>query len=247
MPRDYSYIIIDDEPHAIRLLSKTIARYYDHLHMAGAYTTWDTALKALVKNDADLIFMDISIPHTNGMMLLEMAPAQKGEIVFVTAHEEHALKAYEYAPSGYILKPIADDKLIATIDKAIQRIDGNKKTEEHAQVHQQKIAIPERSGYKYYDIAKIIFLEANGSYTKIYFPDKQTVTTSKGLGNFELPLKANGFLRVHKSYLVNTAHIEALRKEDGGYLLMSNGSEIPLSSKNREEIISQLKHFAPHI
>lgn len=238
MTHSYSYIIIDDEPKAIKLLSRIIQQYYSNLQETGTYISWELALDALKKDEADLIFLDISMPHKNGMALLEMASDISGEIIFVTAHEEHALKAYKYAPSGYILKPIVDDVLKATIDKAIERIRDKKRAAQQ-QIEKiagsNKIAISNKNGLDYVNIDEILFFEADARYTKVITTGKN-YTSSYNLGKFKAMLEKHSFYPVHRSYMVNLNRVS--RYERSGILIMENGDEIPVAKNARDGFLS---------
>ncbi|MBL7713135.1 MAG: response regulator transcription factor, partial [Chitinophagaceae bacterium] len=105
----------------------------------------------------------------------------------------------------------------------------------------QRIAVPIRNGFHYYDVQDIIMLKAQGSYTSIYLQGGKEILVTRILKDFEASLAGAGFLRVHKSFMVNTAYITELRKEDNGQLLMSNGAFVPISAKDREQILNQLQ------
>jgi len=238
MTKKISYVIIDDELKAIRLLQTTLSKYYGDLEMAGSYSTWETALEAMEQNDFDLLFLDISMPHKTGISLLEMIPEPGYEIIFVTAHEEHALKAYKFAPSGYILKPIKDSRLIATVDKAIKRIQNKKMAgkyvSEKSSPQTNKIGIRNNKGLDYVDIDDILFCEATARYTKVITKDKQYLS-SYNIGKFKTMLEQYDFYPVHRSYIVNIKCIK--RYESSGMLVMEQGHEIPVAKSVREDFL----------
>jgi two-component system, LytTR family, response regulator len=111
-------------------------------------------------------------------------------------------------------------------------------------LNSRKIAVPNKNGFSYYNIEEIISLEAAGSYTRIHFSNNKQILVSRGLRDFELHLAEKGFLRVHKSYLINMEYIAEFHRGDNGYLVMSDGSKIHLSSKDKGEIIKKIKEFS---
>lgn len=239
MSNKYSYIIIDDESKAIKLLSNIISQYYDNLEMTGSYTTWQTALEALQEEDPDIVFVDISMPHKNGISLLEMVPDIDSEIIFVTAHEEHALKAYKFGPSGYILKPIKDERLRSTIDIALKRVQDKKLAEqfnaEKITLLKNKICIRSGKGLDYVNVDDILYFEATSRYTKIITKDKNYLS-SYNIGKFRTMVEDYNFFAVHRSFIVNVDKIR--RYETNGTLIMEEGYEIPVSKNVRESFLN---------
>lgn len=238
MTDNLSYIIIDDEEKAIMLLNRLISQYYSNLHMAGYYTSWDAGFNALKKNDFDLLFLDISMPHKSGLDLLELVPQQDAEIIFVTAHEEHALQAFNFNPSGYILKPVEDVKLVTTINKAIKRVSDKKIAGDMGmdKVTRQKdkICIHNNKGFDYINVNDILYFEATTRCTKIITPNK-TYVSSSNIGKFKELTGTNNFYAVHRSYIVNIDRIK--RYESTGMLIVENGHEIPVSKNVREDFL----------
>jgi two-component system LytT family response regulator len=196
----------------------------------------------------DILFLDVELADGTGFDVLEKLPGLKARVIFITAYDHYSLQAIKHHAFDYILKPIDPAEFRKTLQETISII-GSARPENDLlnyfrKLETKKIAIPDRSGYKYHDIDTIVLLEAEGSYTKIFFSDSQQTLISKGLREFETPLHDKGFLRVHKSYFVNITHIAELRKEDGGYLVMSNDKIVPIGAKNRDEVMERLKHFA---
>lgn len=245
MERKYNCIIVDDEPKAIQLLAESITGLYDNIEISGTYNTWKTALEALRKKDADIVFMDISMPHKTGIDLLELVPQLKSEIIFVTAYTDYALSAFSYNTAGYVLKPVKDKALATAIDKALEKISyrqlaTEKTTTAHAAAA-QRIAIASNNGFDYFSTPGIILFEATSRYTKVV-TQSATILSSYSIGKCKELLQAHtSFFQAHRSFIVNLDHIK--RYERHGIIIMCNGSEVPLSKNLRNDFL-KLSHIA---
>jgi two-component system LytT family response regulator len=240
-------IIVDDEPSAAEIISLLLKAEAPEIEVCSICANIDDAVKDIALHDPGILFLDVELADGTGFDILEKFAVLNARVIFITAYEHYSLKAIKHHAFDYILKPIDPNEF----RKTLKDILGTIKTaspEHHLldyfkKLEAKKIALPTRNGYKYHDIDSIIFLEAEGSYTRVYFTGGQDALISKGLREFETPLLDKGFLRVHKSYFVNIRHVTELRKDDGGYLLMSNAKTVPLSAKNREDVFDELRHF----
>lgn len=239
MTNNYKYIIIDDEAKAIKMLHNAISRLYDNMDMEGSYTEWEPALDTLKNSEADIAFVDISMPHKSGFGLLEMVPHLSCEIIFVTAHEEYALKAFKYSPVGYLLKPVKDEMLRAAVDKAISLVQNRKIASVHLHdeliTKNNKLGIRNNNGIDYIDIDNILFFEASARYTRIVTKSKSYLS-SCNIGKFRKIIEGRNFYPVHRSFIVNIAHV--VRYESSGILITEGGHEIPVSKNVREDFLN---------
>jgi two-component system LytT family response regulator len=228
MKHNYSCAIVDDEPKAIELLKECLAYLFPGLEILGSYTTWNEALPALRTMECDILFLDISMPGKSGMDLLALLPGIESEIIFITAHSEHALNAFKFSPAGYILKPIDDAQLTNSVDRALERVQFRKQAKQNsaAPAVSAKIGIPNNKGTDYLNIEDIIYLESVNNCTKVVATHGD-ITSSYTLSRFKVILEKHTFYQVHRSYIVNLNHIKRYTNEGG--ILMSNGLDIPIS------------------
>jgi two-component system LytT family response regulator len=237
MNNAFTCIIIDDEEYAIGLLSESIKGLYSNLNIIGCYRTWKDGLEAVRSQNADIIFLDISIGGKNGMDILKIIPSIESEIIFVTAYSEYALEAFKYSATGYIVKPVGDEALGKAINKAIERIK-NRRLATKAQKQQQhlpsKIGIPSGKGISYFSVEDIIYFEAVNNYTKVVMKTTE-ITSSYNIGKYKAVLDDQPFYHVHRSYIVNLNFVT--RYEAVGLVIMSNKKEIPVSRNAREEFL----------
>lgn len=238
-------IIIDDEPAAREIIESLVKKYTNEVSVVASLANTTDALAYIERSVPDIIFLDVELADGTGFDILDRYPGINSHIIFITAYEHYSLKAIKHNAFDYILKPIDLQEFKITINKAVDII----KTKQHKDNRniadlfkdlKRRISVPGRNGYTYYDIDDIIFLEAEGSYTKMQLTDNRSITISKGLVEFQGLIEA-GFLRVHKSYLINLGHITEFRKDDGVHLVMSDNKHIPIGAKYKEEVINILR------
>ncbi len=238
----FTYIIIDDEPKAIRLLEKKITLHYDNMHQLGAYTSADEAKDVLKAGAFDLLFLDISMPYKTGFSILEDFADLDAEVIFVTAHEEYALKAFGFTPAGYVLKPIVDSKLQDAVNNALQRVAYKKKASAVLNEppktdkiqHPDKIGIRNNKGIDYVALDDILFMEATSRYTKVVTKEK-VYLSSYNIGKLKQLVEAGPFYQVHRSFLVNLRKIR--RYETHGVVIIEDGHELPVAKNLRDDFL----------
>jgi two-component system, LytTR family, response regulator len=244
-------IIIDDEPSAAKVIRALAAPFADDIHICCDCLNIDEAVQAINKYDPDIIFLDIELSDGSGFEILDKVPGIKARVIFVTAYDNYALPAIKHNAYDYILKPVIAGELHQVLSKVINDIATVNRQNDNTILLDYlkrnaltKIAISDRNGLQYYSVNDIVLIEGEGSYSKMYLTNSTTVVVTRLIKDFESSLADKTFLRVHKSYLVNMTHITALKREDNGYLIMSNGMKIPISSKDKDHIMAELKAYS---
>lgn len=237
--------MVDDEQRAIESLSSLIKLYVPDLKILGAASNISDATRYLNENDIDILFLDIRMQNETGFDLLRKLGHCNFHLIFVTAYDEYGIQAIKFSATDYLLKPINPTELIAAVHKVKYRHTTNREQlqmllQSHEQQNnnqQKRIALADQSEIRYVPIADIICCKAENSYTTFHITGrKNTVTVSKPITDYESLLKPYGFIRVHQSWLVNTAKMETFKKEDGGYLLMEGSISVPVSRQRRHLI-----------
>lgn len=239
-------IIVDDELAAGEVISNLIHSFTASLEVCSICHTIEHAVEEIRRVRPDILFLDIELAEGSGFEILERLPDFQFKVVFVTAYEQYAIKAIKHQAFDYILKPVVPAEFKDVLDKMIRYsthipVDNSTLLRLLQEQLPRRIAVPMRSGFHYYDIEDIVMLKAQGSYTSMYLSGNREILVTRILKDFEASLAGNGFLRVHKSFMVNTRYIVELRKEDSGHLLMSNGELVPISTKDRESILNSLQ------
>jgi len=239
-------IIVEDEEISREILRNYILKYCPSVQIITEASNIDDAEKLIVKNNIDLLFLDVEMPYGNAFDLLDRLPERNFETVFVTAYDHYAIEALNNQAIYYLLKPISIDELI----KAVNLVE-NVKNKEQELVNtvvtskQGKIAgkltIPQQDGFEVLNIDEILYCKADDNYTEIYLENNQKKVVSKTLKYFEDTLKDTSFARIHKSYLVNVNAIVKYKKGKGGSVVLSNNKELLVSSSKKSDLFSFFK------
>ncbi|SDR89380.1 two component transcriptional regulator, LytTR family [Polaribacter sp. KT25b] len=243
-------IVVDDIPVALEMLCSDIEKYHPEIEIIGKAASVIQAAKLLQKKQPDILFLDIMLGDGTGFDILEIVPNLQSKIIFVTASDAFAIKAFKFAAIDYILKPYSNDDLTNAIEKAKKQIQPNK---EQLDVLQEAINNPYSANQKIslhtsekiivVQLSEIIRCKSDNNYTTFYLENNQKILVSKTLKYFADMLKENGFLRVHQSHLINIKYIKEFIKSDGGYLMLKDKSNIPVSIRKRNEVIEALNNF----
>jgi two-component system LytT family response regulator len=236
-------IIIDDEEN-IRILLRGILKTHctdvDVVAEAGSVAQAYEAIRAF---KPDLLLLDIRLGDGTGFGLLEKFEKIDFRIIFVTSYEEYALKALKLSAVDYIMKPVIADELVAAIDKTRHLI--GKGEEQPVKVlvdnsknpnnQDKKLVLKTADKFHFVPVGDIIRCESDSSYTKFLLADNTSILISRTMKEFEDILTGFGFFRPFKSDLINLKHIKAFNKTDGGFIIMTDNSRVPLSDRKREE------------
>ena len=184
----------------------------------------------------------------NGFEMLDVLGDVNFSIIFTTAHGEFAAKAFRISAVDYLLKPIDAHDLIEAVQKVERKINDGGGLQHISNLlrnmrqpsSQQKIALPNREGYEFADVASIIYCEAEGAYTKIFMLDNKKVLVSKTLGDIEELLPPELFQRIHHSTLVNITYIAQFSRTDGGYVVLKNNEKLSVSKAKKEMLMERL-------
>lgn len=233
-------VIIDDEKNCIEILEYLIDKNCTGAEVVATFQSPDEALKQLPVIKPDLVFMDIEMPGMNGFKLLEKLGDFNFDVVFTTAYNEFAIKAFKVNAVDYLLKPIDATELKTAFEKVIQirssESDVIKSLLEYLQSNQgvNKIGITTDDGMVFIDLDNLLYCKADGPYTHFFLTGGKTYLSSKTLGDYEDQLSSKGFYRIHNSYLINLKHITRYVKDDGGYIVMNDQSTITISRRRKE-------------
>ena len=244
-------IIIDDSPKARKLLALMLEEYKKDLEIVGEAKNASLGFELIKKNQPDVIFLDIEMPGKSGIQLAEQLIKENlnPEIIFTTAYNDYALKAFRLSAIDYLLKPINEDHLGEAINK-IKKQQPARKEEKKLRTfidnYENKlpktINIPTSSGYQFIKIETIMYIKADGSYTHIFTTNEKPITVSKNLKYFESALDGySQFIRVHRGYLINVYQMKKFDKQNRGEIIMNDGAIIDLARERREAFFKLLE------
>ncbi|AXT51393.1 DNA-binding response regulator [Aquimarina sp. BL5] len=239
-------IVVDDEANSRAILKNYLNKYCPTVEVLGEAASVQETLTLLESNNPDLLFLDVEMPYGNAFDLLEQVPDRTFETVFVTAYDHYAVDALNAQATYYLLKPIAIDNLI----KAVEHVSHIKEREKELQdkvltpkvsaAADGKITIPQQDGFEVLKISEILYCQADDNYTKIFLNQGQKLV-SKTLKYFEDSLSDQGFVRIHKSFLVNVSTIVRYKKGKGGSVQLSSGKELMVSSSKKGALLDYFK------
>jgi two-component system LytT family response regulator len=245
-------IIIDDEPDNVALLALQLARHCPQVAVIGQFTDSPSALVALRTQRPSLIFLDIEMPMLNGFQLLEQLGEVSFQVVFVTAYNQYAVRAFRFAALDYLLKPVDTIDLVNTIRRAEQvgtaGVVGSAQLDllrtwypgsAPGSAMPTKIALPHANGLAFVETSQILYAESDSNYTCFVLESGEKYLVSKTLGDVQDMLETRNFLRVHRQYVVNLDHIKRLVKGEGTYLVLTNGVSIPVSRQQKERLLER--------
>jgi two-component system LytT family response regulator len=242
-------IIIDDEVSGLESLQLAIEKYCPDVMIKAVYNKPQEGLDGIRQIKPDLVFLDIQMPQMSGFdLLLQVSPVMF-EVIFVTAHDQYAIKAIKFSALDYLLKPVDVDELIHAVKKVNERHKNKSNSYQYQSVLNniqlksgsvEKLAVPSSEGLDFFNTQDIIYCKADGSYTTIMLKNKQHVLVCKSLIDFENLLEVSGFCRVHHSYLINLSHVKKYIKGDGGYVILTDDHNVGISRRKKEEFLALL-------
>ena len=244
-------ILIDDEEKSLISLSMELAAYCPQIEIIGQYVSPIEGGAAIRKLAPDLVFLDIHMPKMNGFELLESFTNLNFHVIFVTAFDEYAVRAFDFNALAYIMKPVRKAKLIQAVEKVesemqerlsphdLKALLNNLRLQQDTDI--QTIAIPTNAGYEMIHIDEINYLHAQNNYTWIYRVSGQKYLVSKPIKHLEAMIPYPHFYRTHKSYVVNLKQAVRFVRGQGGYLVLKDETEIPVSRNKKEGLIKMLK------
>lgn len=240
-------IIVEDLSDALQLLKKDIETRFPNITIIDTAQSVVEAAKVLRKKKPDLLFLDIMLGDGTGFDILEIFPDLKAKIIFVTASDEFAIKAFKFAAIDYVLKPYSHHDLDQAINRAVSQLQPNN---ERLSILKDTLTSPEKKPDKIslHTLDKIIIVnldaivrcESDSNNTIFYLDNGKKIFVTKTLKYFADLLKPYDFLRIHQSHLINLQCIAEFIKTDGGYLMLKNGENVPVSVRKRAEVLEVL-------
>lgn len=240
-------IIVEDLSDALQLLKNDIETRFPNITIIDTAQSVVEAAKVLRKKKPDLLFLDIMLGDGTGFDILEIFPDLKAKIIFVTASDEFAIKAFKFAAIDYVLKPYSHHDLDQAINRAVSQLQPNN---ERLSILKDTLTSPEKKPDKIslHTLDKIIIVnldaivrcESDSNNTIFYLDNGKKIFVTKTLKYFADLLKPYDFLRIHQSHLINLQCIAEFIKTDGGYLMLKNGENVPVSVRKRAEVLEVL-------
>jgi two-component system LytT family response regulator len=205
----------------------------------------ETGIKAIKSYNPDLVLLDIKMEDGTGFDLLKKLEPVDFKVIFITAYDQYAIKAFKFSALDYLLKPVDADDLVNAVNKAeklvmdelntqLDTLAENMQTDDRSK---RKIILRTFDNIHLVNINDIIYCEAEHNYTTFYIKNGKEITVSNTLKEYEEMLGDHGFFRSHRSYLINMFRIERFEKAEGGFIVLNNDNKLPVSSRRREQLL----------
>lgn len=234
-------VIIDDIPEAIEVLTADIEQYCNNIEIIGSANGVVSGAKLIKAVNPDLVFLDIQMPDGSGFDLLEIIDSPTFKLIFTTASDEFAIKAFKFSAIDYLLKPIDPDDLI----NAVQKIDAQGNPAERLDLLKNNLNTPKKLALNtvdkihIVDIGEIVRLESNINYTQFFFTNGSKLLVTKTLKEFDKLLNEHDFIRVHQSHLIAKNQIKAFLKQNGE-IQLKDDSRIPVSTRKKVVLMEMI-------
>lgn len=241
-------VIIDDENDAIQFITSLVEEYCPDLRIVATAQSAAEGTDVIRREDPDLVFLDVEMPRGTGFDLLSNFPEKTFDVIFVTAFNHYAIKAIKFSAVDYILKPINISEFVESVNKVIAKREGKEQSpreyrtllENLSTSIPSKLAIPTSDGMEYLKTGDIVRIEADRSYSWFYLADGNKYLVSRNLKEYQELLSDYNFFRSHNSHIINLHHVKKYIRHEGGYIIMSDESTVPLSRGKKDVFLSQM-------
>ena len=245
-------VIIDDEQNSRDALKGKLDLFCPEIEVCGEAENIENAFETCENTHPDILFLDINLSGENGFDLLQKLSGsahRMPEVIFITAHDEYAIKAIKFSAADYLLKPIDPEELV----KAVRKVEAKKDIDpapklntlmeniRQASDSPKKIVIPSSDGLHVIKISDIYRCESSSNYTQFFLTNGKMMLASKTLKEFDGMLTDYNFERIHKSHLINMNYVKRYVQSDGGYVIMEDGSRIPVANRKKEHLVTLLR------
>jgi len=238
-------IIIDDEAHVRETLTQLVKKFCPQAELVGDAYLVESGVKAIRKLHPHLVLLDIRMSDGTAFDLLKKFETVDFKVIFITAYEKYAVKAFRFAAVDFLMKPVNPEDLAEAVKRVgnivqhqfntqLQAIEENMKSDIR---QKKKIVLKTMENIYIVSLQDITHLQSDHSYTTFHVLKHDRIVISKPLNHFDDLLSDDGFYRVHKSYLINMTHIERFEKQEGGTIVLTNDQKIPVASRKRNELL----------
>jgi len=241
--------LLDDELSALEVLEIYLEKHFPQIEIVGKNTKPLEAIDEIGNLETDLLFIDVQMPKLNGFEVIEQLAKPWPMVIFTTAYDKFAIEAIKFSALYYLLKPINIQELKMAIEKAETSLKQNSQGKNLEELlsnlkfgsnQKTRIAIRNNEAIEYLEINEIIRCEADNNYTKIYLTNSKRLLVSKTLKEFESILEMHDFVRIHQSHLINKEHLKRYIKSEGGTVILSDGTELPVARARKDSLNKSL-------
>jgi len=231
-PDEMRVVVVDDEFFSRQTITDLLSESFKDIEVVGQADSVKTAVELLPSLKPDLVFLDVDLTDGTGFDILNLLKPIQFKIIFITAHQEYAMKAIKFSAFDYILKPVSESEL---------KMDAFFYNAENIRKEGKKIVLKTSESIHLVSVCDIMRCEADNNYTTFYLATGERIVISHGLKEYEDLLGNYGFFRVHQSHLINLKFIARFDKKDGGYVILTDKSQIPVSQRKKQKLLEVIE------
>lgn len=237
-------LLLDDEPKSLTIIEEKLSRFFPQIHIVGKFNDPEEAIHVLESLNPDLIFLDIAMPRMSGFDFLKNIPNPRFELIFITAFGDYAIEAIKHAAIGYLVKPVVNDELVLAVTNAMRNIELKNSLEHNRFLKDSlnntdeartKLVIPYDGGLIFSEYSKVLRLEGETGYTRIFFTDGTNILSAYNIGYYYGMLNKKIFFQTHKSHIINVNYITRYLNE--GIIELEGKHQVPLSRNKRGDFL----------
>lgn len=247
-------VIIDDEPHMRQSLERIVKDHCPNARLVGSAGSVGEGVKTIRKYHPDLVLLDIKLDDGTGFDILSQLEPVDFKVIFITAFDQFAIKAFKFSALDYLLKPFDPADLTEAVNRAeklvIQEMNMQLKSlQDNLQNggnSVKKIVLKTIDKIYLIKVSDIVYCQSDGNYTRFNLVDNQSILVSNTLKDYDEMLREFGFFRVHQSYLINLSFINRFEKTEGGSVILNNDHRVPVASRKREQLMDLFERIGNH-
>lgn len=243
-------ILIEDEEQSISALLADLKKHCPEVTVIGTTGSVSEGIELIQKTNPDLVFLDVQLSDGLGFDILEAYKNNDFKVIFTTAYSQYAIKAIKFSALDYLLKPINKDELKQAVNKALHTNKEDNQFKMESFIKNQnllnpnkRIALQTSQGVFLHELQTIIRCHSDGNYTTIHFTNDKRLLIAKPLKEFEELLSIYGFERIHHSHIINLNHLGSYLNKDGGYVVLSDNTTLPVSSRKKAQLLKKLNNL----
>jgi two-component system LytT family response regulator len=240
-------VLLDDEQHGLDSLSIQLKQLDKSIEIIASFSHPLDALPFIKSQQFDILFLDIEMPGLSGFDVLEKVAEPRFDVIFTTAYNQFAVKAFQYSAISYLLKPIDEDELLRSLNLWEKKVLKYIPKEQYrlflnhyqkSDTLNNKIALPTAEGLEFINASEIVRCQSDSNYTFFYLSNQEKILICRTLKEVESLLAYHGFVRIHQSHLINPAYLRKFIRQDGGYVMMQDGEEISVSKAHKDKVMA---------
>ena len=244
-------VLIDDEKNALEMLEWQLHTYCPQVEVSAICINADLGISAIQQHKPQLVFLDIEMPKKNGFEVVQAFSQPFFDVIFTTAYNQFALKAFRFAALDYLLKPVDAEDLVVAVSRYEKKMLNSHFKQQLDILMQQynqpntlpdKISFATQQAIHFISPSNIVYCESDSNYTTLHFMDKSKMVVSKTLKEVEEMLIHYHFFRIHHSFIINLKQVNRYVKTEGGSIEMTDGAQLPISRQRKEELMQVLTH-----